>query len=232
LAGNPLDNDYAWQFTTAAPTSDTHPVLDTTPATVVSRFSAPNANSVAPNATISVTFSEPIDPTTINSQSLTLSLNGTTPVSGTVTYVGTTAQFTPSTNLAADAAYTVSVADTVEDLAGNSLGAADVWNFTTGSLVDSQPPEVLSVAPVNGAVNVPTNSTLVVNFNEAIKPFEFGLLDGRPVTLTFNAAYTTITMAPTAGLSPGTTYTARVYVVDQAGNRMAEQFIWQFTTSP
>jgi hypothetical protein len=69
--------------------------------------------------------------------------------------------------------------------------------------VDSQPPVVLSVAPANGAVNVPTNSTLVVNFNEAIKPFEFGLLEGRPVNVAFNAAYTTVTLTPTASLRPG-----------------------------
>jgi hypothetical protein len=237
LVGNPLANDYAWQFTTASPSSVTPPVtppvLDTTPPTVVSRFPAPNANSVETNVTVSVTFSEPIDPTTINSQSLTLSLNGTTPVAGTVTYVGTTALFTPSTNLATGAAYTVSVAETVSDLAGNFLVSAPVvWDFTTGSSVDSQPPIVLSVSPPDNAVNVPTNSSLEVTFNEAIKPFEFVLLEGRPVTVTFNAAYTTVTLTPTASLRPGSTYESRITVSDQAGNRMTEPFIWRFTTSP
>ncbi len=238
LAGNPLVDgnrvvsDYTWQFTTAAATSVTSPVLDTTPPTVVSRRPAPNANSVATNAAVLVTFSEPIDPTTINAQSLTLSLNGTTPVAGAVTYVGTTAHFEPSPILADNASYTVTVADTVRDLAGNTLAAPVVWNFTTGSLVDSQAPVVLSVTPPDGAVNVPTDSLIMINFNEAIKPFEFGLLDGRPVTVTFNAAYTTVTLDPTAGLLPGTTYTSSTNVVDQAGNRMAEIFVWQFTTGP
>jgi hypothetical protein len=164
---------------------------------------------------------------------LTLSLNGTTPVAGTVTYVGTTALFTPSTNLATGAAYTVSVAETVSDLAGNFLVSAPVvWDFTTGSSVDSQPPIVLSVSPPDNAVNVPTNSSLEVTFNEAIKPFEFVLLEGRPVTVTFNAAYTTVTLTPTASLRPGSTYESRITVSDQAGNRMTEPFIWRFTTSP
>ena len=237
VAGNPLADPYTWQFTTGAVLDQgtTPPTvqgkLDTTPPTVMSTFPAPDALAVAPNAVVSVTFSEPIDPATLNVQSLTLSKDGI-PVAGTVTYVGTTALFTPTAQLAAGAVCTVTVAATVKDLAGNALAAPKVWNFTTGSQADVTGPHVLSVAPPDGAVDVPIDTSLVVTFDEAIKPFEFGLIDGRPVAVTFNATYTIVTMTPTAGLRPGVTYTASILVPDQAGNPMETAYVWKFSTRP
>jgi hypothetical protein len=228
LAGNTLSKDYTWQFTTKAPPEIN--AIDTTPPAVMSRFPAPNAVSVAPNAVISVTFNEPIDPSTISTTTLTL--NGTSSVAGTVSYVGTTALFKPKSDLKAGTVYTVTVAGAIKDLAGNSLGAPVVWSFTTGNQADVQSPQVLSVSPLDGAVNVPTNSSIVVNFNEAITPFDFGVIDGRPVTATFNSSYTTVTLKPTAGLHPVATYTARIQVSDQAGNQMDEPYTWKFTTAP
>ena len=228
LAGNTLIEDYTWQFTTAAPPEIN--AIDTTPPVVLSRFPTPNATSVVLNAAISVTFNEPIDPSTINSNALTL--NGTNSVSGTVSYVGTTALFKPAANLVAGTVYTVTIADSIKDLAGNRLGTPVVWNFTTGNQTDVQGPQVLSTLPLDGAVDVSIDSLIEVSFNEAIKPFEFGVIDGRPVSVTFNATYTTITMKPTAGLLPGKTYSSQIIVSDQAGNLMDEAFVWQFTTAP
>ena len=238
LAGNPLADPYAWQLTTGGvldpgttpPTVQYKP--DTTPPTVKSTFPAPNALAGAPNAVVSVTFSEPIDPVTINAQSVTLSKDGTTPVAGTVTYIGTTALFTPTAQLSAGAVYTAAVATGVKDLAGNALAAPSVWNFTTGSQADVTGPHVLSAAPPDGALDVPIEAPLVVTFGEAIKPFEFGQIDGRPVAVTFNATYTTVTMTPTAGLRPGLTYTASILVPDQAGNPMETAYVWKFSTRP
>jgi hypothetical protein len=228
VAGNGLSDDYTWQFTTGNPLApDT---VDTTPPTVLNRFPVPNASSVAPNTAVWVTFNEPIDPLTINAQTLTL--NGTSQVTGTVTYVGSSALFQPSSNLLADTVYTVSVGGAIEDLAGNPLGTPVVWNFTTGSQVDVLGPQVLSVSPPDGAVNVPTISSIVVNFDEAIKPFQFGAIDGRPVAVTFNEGYTSVTMLPTAGLRPGVSYNSSIFVPDQAGNQMDEAFVWKFTTTP
>jgi len=224
LAGNPLAAPYTWQFTTKA-----EPALDTTPPTVTSSFPAPNATAIATNAVISVTFSEPIDPVTLNSQSLTLSKDGL-PVDGKVTYVGTTALFTPAASLVVGAVYTAAVTAAIKDLAGNALAPPYGWQFTTGNQVDVTGPYVLSVAPLDGASNVPTNTSIVVTFNEAIKPFEFGAIDDRPVAVTFNAGYTIVTMTPTAGLKPGMAYTVTILVVDQAGNPMAAPYVWKFTT--
>jgi hypothetical protein len=79
---------------------------------------------------------------------------------------------------------------------------------------------------------VPVDSPLVITFDEPIMPFEFGLLDLRPVAVTFNATYTTVTMIPTNAFQPGITYTAFLSTQDMAGIRMPEAFDWQFSTSP
>lgn len=227
LAGNRLSEDYVWQFTTQNATD----AIDNTSPTVQSRFPAPNAPSVAPNVAISVTFDEPIDPSTINTNTVVLN-DGTSSVSGTVSYIGKTAMFEPATDLSVNTNYTATVTENIKDLAGNSLGTSESWNFTTSDIIDVQTPSVLSVSPPDGAVNVPIDSSLVVTFNEAIMPFEFGLIDGWPVTVTFNDTYTVVTMTPTAGLSPGVSYNASVLVSDQAGNLMVKRSPWVFTTAP
>ena len=227
LVGNLLSEDYTWQFSTAAPTEIN--TVDTTPPIVQSCFPVPNATAVAPNTFISVTFNEPIDPFTINAKTLTL--KGTDLVLGSVSYVGKTALFEPTTDLEADAVYTVTVAGEIMDLAGNPLGSDMIWSFTCGSEADVAGPLVLSVSPPDGAINIPKDSAIVANFNEGITPFEFGIIDGRPVTVTFNDNYTKATIKPTSGLRPGANYTAHLRVQDQAGNPMNETFAWEFTVA-
>ena len=222
LVGNTLSEDYTWQFTTGA-------LSDTTPPVALSRFPTPNASTVALNTGIAITFDEPIDPSTIDAQTLTL--NGPTSVAGDITFIGSSVLFTPEVNLVADSNYTVSVADTIKDLAGNSLPEPIFWNFTTGIQPDLQSPQVISVSPLEGAGNVPIDSSLVVSFDEALKPFEYGVIDGKPVTVTYNENYSTVSMKPTAGLRLGVSYTAGIYVQDQAGNFMDELFVWKFTTT-
>lgn len=232
LAGNALAAHYTWDFT--APGSGT--ATDTMPPTLLSTFPDANLTVVTLNFDVAVDFSEVIDPSTINPQTFTLMKNGTTPVTGTVTYVGTTALFKPASALLAGASYTATVTTGVKDLAGNALASDYTWSFSTGSssVLDTVAPQVVSqsVSPSNGATNVPVDSAYVVSFNEPIMPFEFGLIDGRPVAVTFNDTYTTVTMKPTVAMSPGTKYTASVKIKDMAGNQMTTAYTWEFTTSP
>ncbi|KKO19444.1 MAG: hypothetical protein BROFUL_01859, partial [Candidatus Brocadia fulgida] len=59
--------------------------------------------------------------------------DGVTPVTGAVSYTGTTATFTPTGSLSYATSYTATVTTGVTDLAGNALGANYVWGFTTGA---------------------------------------------------------------------------------------------------
>ncbi|MGB9082433.1 MAG: Ig-like domain-containing protein, partial [Desulfuromonadaceae bacterium] len=226
LAGNAMAANYSWQFTTGA-------AADITPPTVLATFPAANSVNAALNSSISVTFNKPIDPVTINAQTFILMKDGA-PVTGTVTFVGTTAEFRPTSNLLAGSSYTATVTTGVKDLAGNALSTNFSWCFTTGSAssLDTVGPQVLSVFPLDGAQNVPVGSAFVVSFNEPILPFEFGLFEGRPVAVTFNDTYTTVTMKPTVAMAYNTTYTSSLRVRDMAGNLMPAAFTWTFSTVP
>ena len=105
---------------------------DTAPPTVSSTSPANNATGAAINTAITATFSEAMDAPTLTTATLTL-LNGTTPVSGTITYSGTTAIFTPLSNLVSAVTYTATVTTGAKDLAGNPMNSPYTWSFTTGA---------------------------------------------------------------------------------------------------
>ncbi|NWF76913.1 MAG: Ig-like domain-containing protein, partial [Nitrospirae bacterium] len=109
------------------------PPADTTPPTITSIHPAGNATGVSVSTTISATFSEAMDSSTINTSTFIVS-----GVSGTVTYSGNTATFTPSGNLAYNTTYTATITTGVRDLAGNLMAADYTWSFTTTS--SSEPP--------------------------------------------------------------------------------------------
>lgn len=89
------------------------------------------ATDVERNKLITITFADPMDPTTINANTFTLML-GTTAIPGMVTYSGTTATFTPANVLIAATNYTVTLTTGVKNLAGNTLTENINWSFTTG----------------------------------------------------------------------------------------------------
>jgi hypothetical protein len=229
LAGNKLLESYTWQFSTGV-------TPDTSAPTVSKTYPSQDAAAVPRNTAVAVTFNEGMDPTSINSQTFILFKDDNTQVPGSVTYVGSSALFRPSENLLAGAVYRARVTSGVSgvsDLAGNPLAEDFLWEFTTGSDADLVAPQVQSVLPEDEEQEVPVDSPLVITFNEPIMPFAYGLLDFRPVAVTFNDTYTTVTMIPTDGLQPGITYTAVLSTQDMAGIRMSEPFVWEFsTTSP
>jgi hypothetical protein len=113
----------------------TPPGPDTTPPTVTSTAPAAGATGVIPTATVSATFNEAMDPTTINSTTFELRNAANTLVPAAVSYAGNTATLTPNSALAENTAYTATVksgAAGVKDAAGNPLAANQVWTFTTG----------------------------------------------------------------------------------------------------
>ena len=115
------------------------PPPDTTAPTVSAVSPANNATGVARNVNLSVTFSEAINPSTINSTTLELRNASTNAlVAATVTYDAATrrAILNPSGNLAIQTRFTATVRGgatdpRVKDLAGNPLAPSMTWSFTT-----------------------------------------------------------------------------------------------------
>ena len=82
----------------------------------------------------------------------------------------------------------------------------------------------------NGAQDVALDAPIIINYSEPIMAFEFGLIDGRPVSVTFNSDYTTATLQPTVPFEPGRPYEARIKSKDLAGNEMPQAYVWTFST--
>lgn len=103
---------------------------DTTAPSVSSQSPLVDATRVGALATVSVTFSEPMDPATLSTSTFTLTGSGG-PVSGAITLAGNTATFTPAAPLGDLLEYTARVTTGAKDLAGNALAADYSWTFTT-----------------------------------------------------------------------------------------------------
>lgn len=100
------------------------------PPTVYATNPLNNATNVAVNSTVTATFSEAMDATTISTGTFTLS-----GVAGTVTYSGLTATFTPSADLEPATTYTATITTGVKDLDGSAMAQSYTWSFTTGGNV-------------------------------------------------------------------------------------------------
>jgi hypothetical protein len=230
LAGNPLAEDFVWAFTTSA-------AADTTAPTVLSTDPVDAATGVPVNKNIAATFSEAMDPLTISTETFTLA-QGTTPIEGAVTYAGVTATFNPLNALAPNTTYTATVWMEAADLAGNAGASDQMWSFTTGAGADSTAPMVDSTDPADEAAGVPVNKNIAATFSEAMDPLTistatFTLARGTtPVSGTVSYAGVTATFNPSTNLVADTTYTATVWMEaeDLAGNTLAEDFVWTFTT--
>jgi hypothetical protein len=111
-----LIGDFVWSFTTGV-------ASDTTAPTVSSTNPADAATGVPINTALTVVFSEAMEPSTITTATFTLAGHGMIPVAGVVTYTGTTATFTPGSNLPADTTFTATVTTGAQDLAGNTLAS-------------------------------------------------------------------------------------------------------------
>ncbi|WP_318348965.1 Ig-like domain-containing protein [Aquipluma nitroreducens] len=232
---NKSASTYTWSFTTVGSGPDV------TLPTVLSVVPTNNASAIALNSKITVTFSEAMNSTTINTTSFTLK-QGSTNVAGTVAYSGTSASFTPSSALAANTIYTGTITTGAKDAAGNAIASNYTWSFTTAPTapVDVTPPTVISVLPTNNATNVGANTHPTVTFSEAmntttINTTSFTLKQGSTnVAGTVAYSGTSASFTPSSALAANTVYTGTITTgaKDAAGNAIASNYTWSFTTAP
>jgi hypothetical protein len=230
LAGNAMAADYVWTFTTGIAPDETVPrVTFTTP--------VDDATGVALDSQISAVFTEVMSALTLSTASFSIQQLDIT-VPGTVTYVGLTATFTPSVPLAPNTTYAATITSAATDLAGNRLARNYVWNFRTSAAPDTTRPTVISTVPLDDALAVSVNTAISATFDSimnaaTLTPLSFTLADGIiPVLGTVTLVGNTAVFTPAAPLDPSTLYTATVTTVaaDLAGNGLAADFVWQFTT--
>ncbi len=184
------------------------------------------------NQIISVSFNEEMNPSTINTSSIIISVAGVE-VPGTVTYSGTTAVFTPSSRLATNTLYTGTVKTSVKDVAGNALQTDYIWTFTTGLN-----PLVVSTDPINLAIDVALNKVITATFNMSMDPLTlnattFTVKQGTTVIAgTITYAGTKVTFTPAILLDENKVYTCTITkgATNTIGTELASDYIWTFTT--
>ncbi len=221
-SGNALPADYVWSFNTGAVP------------TVISTDPANGASDVALSKIITARFSTFMDPSTINATTFILK-QGTNQVSGTVTYSGMTATFTPASPLAANTVYAGTITTGSKDSLGNALAANYVWSFATGSV-----PTVISTDPVNGASNVVLNKVISASFSKSMNPSTingttFILKQGTNQvsgTVAYSTSGNTATFTPAGNLAANTVYTGTITTGarDTSSNALAGNYTWSFTT--
>ncbi|HEY6012124.1 MAG TPA: Ig-like domain-containing protein, partial [Nitrospirota bacterium] len=111
------------------------PPADTTAPTVRAVNPINGALNVPLDTAIIITFSEAMDPASINSQAIILSSESGTTVAGTVSYSNMTAEFKPTRDLNSSTWYSVRINDSVRDAAGNAMNAPFGYSFRTGDTI-------------------------------------------------------------------------------------------------
>ena len=128
----------------------------------------------------------------------------------------------------------------VTDAAG--LFAIDSSKIFPNCNNDNVPPTVTTVSPVNGATGVAINTSVTANFSEGINgstvtgtTFQLKDPGNNVISASVSTSSAQITLTPSAALANATTYTATIKggasgVKDLAGNALANDYSWSFTT--
>ena len=230
LAGNTLTG-YSLSFTTGAQ-------VDTTAPVVVSVTPARYVTNVALNSVIVVTYNEPLDAALfalmVNEGRIEVLITAGN-IAGSWVVSGNTATFTPLNPLPGATRVNIHLSP-VADQAGN-LSYNSYW-FNTIAGPDTTAPQVISITPVDGSMDIGPNIDIVLTFSESlnsgdvnssnfvlygngtlIRPSVYRSADNRTVTL--------------RGTWPAATLMAVVVtndVRDLSGNRLAD-YVSLFTTA-
>lgn len=203
---------------------------DTVAPTLVSSAPANGAMGVASDSTLVLTFSEKIEPDSVELALEPAVAEG----SRAWNSLGTVMTLTFAEALKTDTAFTVALK--ANDLAGNALAATDL-SFQTAAPADTVAPVVESSAPALNATNVPTTVALSLSFSEAMNKSAvdaaFSISPAVAGAVLWDADSRLRSFQPAAPLAAGTQYTLTLGVgaSDVAGNTIAAPYVVQFTTA-
>jgi O-glycosyl hydrolase len=227
--GSALAVNYIWTFTTA--TAPPPAIASVTPLNL--------STTAAISTTVTATFNQAMNSSTITASTFTLTGPGNSSVQGTVAYnVGTSAAtFTPAANLAYNTTYTAALSASVTSSTGVAL-APYTWSFTTTT---PPVPTVTSTVPTSGATGVNVGDALMATFSQ---PMNSSTVTATTFTLTgpgntavaglvtYNTGTSVATFTPNSALAYNTSYTATITTgaTSSAGAALASNYVWTFTT--
>lgn len=251
LSGNDLGQNYTWSFQTATRQED--PVdedddnaPDTTPPVIQSTDPSDHDEEVPIGSTVSATFSEQMNLSTLNESTFTLR-NGTNTISGSVEYdedSENTVMFVPSSDLPDGTTFTARITSDVEDTSGNAMEETYPWNFTTEE-ADETPPEIEGTNPEDGDDDVDEDVRITVTFDEEMDPSTINestftlereernvfFRSWQDVSGTVEYEDNTAIFVPNDELREDRSYRATITdeVTDIAGNQLEESREWHFS---
>lgn len=186
---------------------DPTPLTETNTTVKATTSPSNNATGVARNNSITIEFSEAMDPATINSTTVIVK-QGANVVPGTITYSGTTATFTPTDNLLALTQYTVTVTTGAMTMAGVALAATLVNSFTTGGSTTISGP---------ATVNLGTAINYVILAKTAINSNPISAVTGDLGLSPAATSYITgLALVNATGFATSSQVTGNVYAADMA----------------
>ena len=210
---------------------------DPAPPTLVFAYPAEGALVPAYGTNVVLQFSKPV--TAASGATPIQILAGSSPISGYGLQLGEDGRtFAGNLNLAPDTDITVGVTSALVDFASNPIKPVSI-HFRTASDAASRGPQVLSVSPANGAVNVNANSPIVLQFSHAMEPVSVGVglqvTDAGPTitgSTSDDSTAQVFTFRPDVAYKPGTTVGifAGSSIFDATGERTAA-FYSQFGTA-
>jgi len=138
--------------------------------TVKNTFPENGATAVDPGVMVLVSFSAPMDASTLRN-SFTLTGPSNTIITGQLRVDKDVLSFAPATTLTPGATYTADVKTTAKDLAGNPLASELTFSFTIATTAPSTPPVINPIAGPICASSVaisgtaPANAALLIEMN-------------------------------------------------------------------
>jgi len=239
--GSPSD-DYRWNFTVE--------IEDETLPVVVATDPPDNTGDVAVTASLTITFSESMNTTSV-AQALLFTDGRTTLTAANGTEEWTRGDevyaFTPAESLAEGVVYRVSLnGSSARDRSGNLLdgngngtgGDNHTFSFSTAAPLDTTPPVIEASDPPDGKTRVSRRPVITIIFSEAMdrqsvedavtvssgaSPFRFAWPNPEVVNFTSVSplAYKTAYVVSVASAA-----------MDLAGNRLPGSYSFLFTTTP
>ena len=208
------------------------------PSVIATNVTASGAANVPVNSVFQLTFDEPMDATTVLSQTPTFiydSSAGYVSGVGSMSSDGLVYTFVPDGPLAVSRQHGLSMY-LGTDLAGNPQHAFSFY-FSTAFTEDTTPPAVVLVNPAAGSTGVPRNARVEVRFSEPVNATSIGnvrlLRNGQNigVTRTLSDSNRTLTLRPTTILLSNASFTISVAGVrDTRGNVMPATVTSTFST--
>jgi len=188
-----------------------------------------------------VIFNEAMSPATLTGDRFVVLDAMGAPVAGQVEYVAGNHAWTfrPSAPLAPASSYSVTVNGSIEDAGGgNALGSDYTWGFVTGPGADNAVPSVATEWPGSNCDCAPVSTRILAGLDEFADPGSVTsstmavTAAGAPVAGTTVYRGDFVEFVPDLDLVQGQTYTVTVSAAlqDAAGQPMAADHSWQFTT--